>query len=318
MTAKNNKRLKANLKVRMFFVFLVLSVLFWSLIKLSKTYTTNIVFDANYINIPENKVFQSSAVSELTASVKSSGFNLLGYKLTRRKLDIDLNSLSYKSGNSYYYLTNNHLSELRLQLNVESSIERISLDTIFVSLGSNKIKKVPIELNAKIQFKLGYNFVGKMKLTPDSILVSGPESILDTIHKIVANGLELKEVSKNISQTVVLKQFSNKNLIYSNNEVLLTAAVDKFTENTLTVPFEVINVAEDLKLTTFPKEIQVIYKVGLTNFSKISAKNIKVVCDFKLSEEHNLDYLIPSLLEQSSLISSVRFVPSKIEFLIEK
>ena len=43
-----------------------------------------------------------------------------------------------------------------------------------------------------------------------------------------------------------------------------------------------------------------------------------IVCDFKESEENELNYLIPRLKQQSPLISSVRFVPNKIEFLIEK
>lgn len=318
MTVKSSKRLKANLKVRVFIIFLVLSVLFWTLIKLSKTYTTNIVFNTNYVNIPERKVFQSSAVSEISASVKSSGFNLLSYKLRARTLDVDLNNISHKSGNLYYMLPNNYLADLRLQLNVESTIERVSLDTLFVNLGSNKNRKVPVELDAEIKFKLGFNFVDAIHLSPDSITVSGPESVIDTIYKVVTNRVELNDVSNNISHLVALNKFPNENVVLSNSDIQLNAEVDKFTENTLTVPFEVINVSEGLKITTFPKEIKVIYKVGLTNFSKITAENIKIVCDYEQSKKHGLDYLIPTLLEQPSLISSVRFVPSKIEFLIEK
>jgi hypothetical protein len=318
MTTKSNKRLKANLKVRVFLIFLVLSVLFWTLIKLSKTYTTNVVFHTNYVNIPKNKVFQSSTVSEIAAAVKSSGFNLLSYKLKPRNLDIDLNNLSHKSGNLYYFLPNNYLADLRLQLNLESAIERVSLDTLFVSLGSNKLKKVPVELNAEIQFKLGFNFVEDLILNPDSVTVSGPASIIDTIYKIVTDRVELKEVSNNILHSVKLSNFKNDNITRSVEAITFKAEVDKFTENTLLVPFEVINISQDLKITTFPKEIKVIYKVGLTNFNKITSDNIKIVCDFEQSKKHNLNYLIPSLLEQSSFISSVRFVPNKIEFLIEK
>ena len=318
MTVKSSKRLKANLKIRVFIIFLVLSVLFWTLIKLSKTYTTNIVFNTNYVNIPASKVFQSSAVSEISAAIKSSGFNLLSYKLRTRTLDVDLNNISHKSGNLYYMLPNNYLADLRLQLNLESTIERVSLDTLFVNLGSNKNRKVPIELDAEIKFKLGYNFVDTILLSPDSITVSGPESVIDTIYKVVTNRVELNDVSNNISHLVALNKFPNENVVLSTSEIQLNAEIDKFTENTLTVPFEVINVSEGLKITTFPKEIKIIYKVGLSNFSKITAENIKIVCDYEQSKKHGLDYLIPTLLEQPSLISSVRFVPSKIEFLIEK
>ena len=318
MVARNNKRLKANLKLRMFFVFLTFSFVFWMLIKLSKSYTTEVAFDVVYVNLPIDKVFQTSAIPEINATVISSGFNLLKYGFNRRKLQLDVSNLAYKKGSEYYYLPNNHLTDLRLQLNNESIIQRIYQDTIFIALGQNKTKKVPIELDADIQFELGYNFVEAIKITPDSIDIIGPEKVLDTIYSISTEKVKLINVSSAISKTVQLEPLNNNGLTFSTFETILTAEVDKFTEGSLTLSFEILNLPENYTITTFPKEVKVIYKVGLTNFSKITAKNMKVVCDFKQSQDNKLEYLTPQLQEQSSLISSVRFVPNKITFLIEE
>ncbi len=318
MATKNNKRIKANLKLRVFLIFLTLSIVFWMLINLSKTYTTEVVFKVEYINLPIDRVFQTDVVKEVKASVNSTGFNLLKYKLNKRKLQLDVSNLAYKSGSKFYYLPNNHLTGLKLQLNNEISIERIYQDTIFVTLGLNMTKRIPVELNVDIQFMLGYNFVDIIKVTPDSIDITGPESALDTIYTIVSDMVKLVEVSANINEIVSLVPFENKALVINVSEVNLTAGVDKFTEGSLTVPFKIINLPEHYNITTFPKEIQIIYKVGLTNFSKITADNMNVFCDFKQSQDNKLNYLIPQLEGQSSLISSVRFVPNKIEYLIEQ
>ena len=318
MKAKSVKRLKADLKIRMFIVFMVLSLLFWFLIKLSKTYTAAVVFDVKYTNVPAMKVFQSASTSEFTVSLKSSGFNLLRYKLKRNKIQVDLNRVAYKSGVDYYYLPNNHLLGFRQQLAVDTEIKRVQLDTVFIKLGVNKSKKVPVRLNGNIQFKLGYNYVDQLFLAPDSVLVSGPSTLIDDITEVNTINFEKKEVFSDIDETVKLQSFANQNILISSTDITLSAAVDKFTEGVLKVPFEVLNLPKGVVISTFPKEISVVFKVGLSNYNKINSENLKVVCDFLQTEKHQIDYLIPKLKEQSSFISSVRFEPSKIEFLIEK
>jgi hypothetical protein len=59
MVAKNNRQLKANLKLKVFLVFLCLSFVFWMLTKLSKVYKSDIEFSVNYHNLPAKRVIQN-------------------------------------------------------------------------------------------------------------------------------------------------------------------------------------------------------------------------------------------------------------------
>lgn len=318
MVARNNSVLKSNFKMKMFLPFLVLTFVFWILIKLSKPYSSEVVFNLEYVNLPIEKVFQEQPLSEVSASLNTTGFNLLKYKFTRKSLQIDASNLSYKKEASYYYLPNNHLAEFKLQLSDNPIIERISQDTLFFDLGFNLTKKVPVQLDADIQFKLGYDFMNSFTILPDSVTIVGPQRVLDTLHFVNTQRLDLKEVSTSISTSVELLNYEAMNVTVSSPNVIVTAEVDKFTEGSLIVPFEVRNIPDNVVLTTFPKEIEVFYKVGLKNYSRISKDNLKVICDYQEATDHNLDYLIPQLQEQTSLISSIRFVPSKIEYLIEQ
>ena len=130
MVAKSKKRLKTNLKLRVFLVFLSLSIVLWLLINLSKTYTSDVEFEVKYINLPIDKVLQTTPINQLEASVSSTGFTLLRYQLKSKELMIDLAALAYKSGTTFYYLPNNHLSDLKSQLNVDTKIDRIKQDKI--------------------------------------------------------------------------------------------------------------------------------------------------------------------------------------------
>ena len=64
--------------------------------------------------------------------------------------------------------------------------------------------------------------------------------------------------------------------------------------------------------------VKVYFVVGLSNFSKIDKNSFAVVCDYSLSNENKLDYLVPKVIEKPSFIKSFKVVPNKIDFLIQK
>ena len=61
----------------MFLFCLSLSVFFWLLNALSKTSTTEAVFNVSYINPPENKVVLNELPTQLKIKVKGLGFGVL-------------------------------------------------------------------------------------------------------------------------------------------------------------------------------------------------------------------------------------------------
>jgi hypothetical protein len=80
----------------------------------------------------------------------------------------------------------------------------------------------------------------------------------------------------------------------------------------------VTNLPRNYLISTYPKEVKVIYQVALKDFNKIPQNSFRVQCDFKQTEENNLDYLIPQVVEKPEIIFDVKVVPNKIEFLIKK
>ncbi|MFT4642497.1 MAG: hypothetical protein ACI89R_000334 [Candidatus Azotimanducaceae bacterium] len=318
MVAKNNRQLKANLKLKVFLVFLCLSFVFWMLTKLSKVYKSDIEFSVNYHNLPAKRVIQNDPVKQITSSVKASGFSLLNYKINPKTLEVDIHNLAYKTGSMFYYLPNANLTQLSAQLDVDSSIERVLQDTIFFNLGLNKTKKIPVKFNSDIKYKLGYNLVGNVSIEPDSIEITGPEAILDTINNIRTDKVELLNVSSGFSEVVKLNLIGAEKITYATDQVSVSGNVDKFTEGSFIVSFNIINAPLEYRLTTFPREVKILYQVGLSDYNKVVKENFVIECDYSVSMENNLTYLIPELKEGSTLITSVRIIPNKIEFLIEK
>ena len=98
----------------------------------------------------------------------------------------------------------------------------------------------------------------------------------------------------------------------------LSGEVEKFTEETITVPINIVGVPNDIVLTVFPKEVKLVYKVGLTNYNKITKSSFVVDCNYQNSINKNIDYLEPIIRYDSALIQSIKIYPKRIDYLIKK
>ncbi len=312
--AIKNKRM-----LKIFLFFLVLTSIIWLLIELSKSYTSTIAFAVEYKKVPTNKLLQSIPISTLNMVVKAPGFTLLKYKAVKHKITFNLNNLT-KNKKSYFIVPNKQVSFLNNQLSNKTEIISVLKDTIFIELGNNISKKIPVVSAIAMQFKLGYNLVEKLKFLPDSVTVTGPKKYIDSIQEVKTTFLKLENVSQNLNLELKLQPPSNSaNVILSANKVKITGIVSKFTEGIFTIPVAIINKPKGIKVTPFPNEIEVVYQSSLINFNKISTNSFSVVFDYNQYKNDTLiQHLTPIIKQKSAYISSIKIIPNQIKFLIQK
>lgn len=304
---------------RKFIGFLVASIFIWLLITLSKEYITSITFPVLYANLPQDKLLQSVPKTAINLVVKATGFNIIRAKFKNKPISLEANSLSKKARGNYYFLTKNQLNNIQKQLLSRMDLQGIAEDTIYLELGVLTSKKIPIKLDSDISYHVGFDISKEIELQPDSLVISGPESQVQNINHINLSPLKLEDVKSNFSQKVnIIKTENSKNINYSAIAVLVNGTVEKFTEGTFSVPFEIVNLPKNLQLTTLSKTAELVYVVSLSNFNKVDINSFKIECDYRLSEKNNLDYLLPKLVAKPSFIKSYKMIPNKIDFLIQK
>ena len=62
----------------------------------------------------------------------------------------------------------------------------------------------------------------------------------------------------------------------------------------------------------------VVFQVALNDYNNISENSFKIQCDYKHSEDNNLEYLIPKIVEKPDILFDVKIIPNKIDYLIKK
>ena len=289
------------------------------LIELSKSYVSPVVFNVEYTDLPSGKWVQKKPISELKLAIKAPGFALLKYKVKKRKIILTLKNFS-RTKSAYYILPNKQIASLNAQFSNEIEVISVLRDTIFIEMGIAISKKVPVNPSVEIKFKPGYNLIKKLEIYPDTVIITGSKTYIDSITELITSPLKLDNVYEDIETELDLKSpYKDNHIKMSANKVKIIGAVDKFTEGTFKIPVTLINVPKDVKVTTFPKEIEAIYQAGLSNFSKITQNDILVVFDYKQYENDTLiTYLTPIIEQKSDYILAVKINPAQLEFLIQK
>jgi len=314
-----NRKVKEHKIPKAFLIAVVFAVIFWSLIKLSKEYRTVISFPIGYVNLPQDKLIQKHPLKAINIQVRGTGFWLIKQRIRKSKIDLDTRNLQKKENSEYFFLIHNQRASIQNQLSDNYTVEAILQDSVFLNLGLLISKKIPVVANFNLEYKLGYHLLEKLKFSPDSVLVFGPEAQINKLKKIELEKLILKNISKNISKNVAIKKSVLFDKIkYTSEKVLVSGDVDRFTEGTLELPFEIINLPDSISVSTFPKKIRAVYQVGLSNFNKINENSFKITCDYLESKLNNLTYLIPKFSSKPDFVTSVKLIPSKVEFLIQK
>jgi len=300
-----------------FISFLVASFLIWLLITFSKEYTTVITYAVVYKDIPQNKLLQETPIKQLDITVKASGFKILRSNFKNKKIELEASTLQRKKRTKFYFLTRNQVTKIQKQLLFGVELLEIAQDTIYLNLGLLTSKKVALKANLEINYHIGYDLLNNIKISPDSIIISGPESQVKKINYLELNELKLNDVKSNFLEEVAILK-TNNNFKFSALTTSISGNVDKFTEGKLQIPFTTKNLPKDINLTTLSENVEVVFVVALSNFSKISEASFKVDCDYIMSEKNNLGYLIPKVILAPDFIKSVKIIPKKIDFLIQK
>lgn len=310
---------KNNKMYHKFLLFIILSVVFWFMTKLSKEYDSTLEYPVSYINLPEDKLLQEAPVEVIEIHVKTTGFKLISATFFPTELKIDVSNLNWKSSTDYYLLLSQQRLAIQKQMKTGVEIDFFINDSIYFNLGKLKNKKVPVKPLLDLSYATGFELNGNITTVPDSILISGPESILDTIDFVSTKLLQIKKLNNSIDQTIEIERFSSdSNVKLQQKNIKIIANVEKYTEGTLEIPFEVLNLPENNIINTFPKVVKVTYKVALSNFNKIDFTSFLIHCDYQVSQKNNLSYLIPILVEKSPMVKYVRMSPMKIDYIINK
>ncbi|PKA84622.1 YbbR-like protein [Ulvibacter sp. MAR_2010_11] len=310
------RRYKAT-KIKTFLFFLFLAILFWSLSKLSKEYTATVNATILYSNVPENMVLDENNPKEISFDVTANGFEFVTYKLRQPSVKLDVASHHTKESKSIIIPKSSLIKTITVQLQKNISIKNISVDDLTLKLSEVISKKIPVIADTKITFKEGFNSLDSLRIHPDSIVISGPESILKDISSIATKRFEKEKTEQDIKAKVSLLLPANKKITIIPSQVELSLKVNEFSQMQITVPMEVINIPSKISIKLIPQVVRITFIVSVEDFNNITSQDFKIVCDY--SERNTVEnFMTPILVTKPKSVLDVELIDKKIDYLIFK
>jgi hypothetical protein len=298
-----------------FLFFLFFAIVIWIFVQFSKQYSEVIEIPVEYVNVPPDKLLLNNP-ENLQLRVEENGFTVAWFSLFAPSLHIDLSKAEMNNGNLVYDLVENR-AELQSQLELDLDENQFLKEALVVKYEQKQEKRLPVIFRSNIAYAAGYSAVNNLSFTPDSIRVSGPDNILDTLSSLVTMPLSLSRVKNDQEGTVYLDTTALPNVTFYQNRVRYSLDVEKFTEGKVQVPIEVINVPRGLNVVIFPKEVVLFFQVNLKDFNKVTASDFRVVVDFN-NVRGEQDFLIPEVIKKPDFTSNLRLNEKKIQFIIKK
>lgn len=312
-----------NRDVIVFLFFLLLSFIFWYLNSLGKEIDANIKYPVRYINLPKDRVLVEDLPSRLDLYLKGPGYSILKLKLSgnRAPVILDVSSLNYRRvpGSrtlSYYLIASELVPKLSNQLHADCDITAISPDTLFFSFDRVVSKKVPVKPAIEVNTERQYFVKGRILADPDSVTITGPRHILDTVMSVPTANKKLSGLREPVRKNVNLR--TSEHYTISSKKVSLTVPVEQFTEAEFTVPVRIINKPDTIEVKIFPDIITVKCLVAVSDYKMIGNVPLEAVVDINKADLSSSEKLTVEIRNVPAFVNSLRFNPATIDFLIEK
>jgi len=300
-----------------FSVFVLIASVFWFLSAMNQEYTTKIDYKVEFIDFPEDVRPASAVPEKLQITIKDFGYNLIGKTGSNKPLKISIKKYAVKDKNDKSKLIlSTHLLSNKFFPNA-ASINILSVDpeTVTFKVEKLKTKKIPIKVNMNFSCKPLYMQSDKIKMSPDSVVVSGTSKTIRNILFAETVPEKFPDLSDTLRTTCKLKKING--IKFSIKQVKILLPVEKYTEKSVKVPLHIINCPDSLKLITFPDEIKITYKVVLSQYKSVITEDFILIVDFNETENHP-DKLKITLQNFPEFLKSVQVSPEFVEYVIEK
>jgi hypothetical protein len=318
----DRKKIALNKRFLIFFFFLMLSILLWFLTALNKDYITSIDYPVRYIRFPEDKVLVNDIPDRLDLTVEASGFTLLSYKLRSRitPILVDVNSYApnkfRNEPSSIFILSSDAKDGIARQLSNEINILDIHPDSLIFRFAKRAEKLVPVLPTLNLGFEKQFMQVGPYTLEPDSISISGPVVIIDSIVEVNTEEFVRTGIKESFNMELTILPINK--IDFNPVEVWLQVPVEKFTEASLTIPIEVVNLPDSLVLRTFPGKVNISCQVGLSAYETLNEHLFKAEVDYAEAGTMLGSKLQVNLVKVPEYIQALNYTPKSVEYILEK
>lgn len=298
-----------------FMICFFIAALLWLSVTLSRVYRVQIEVPVKYI-YPENTYLITQKKHQTVhIEIEGQGFEVLRLLLKKNKDTLNVN-LDFIAGAFQ--------ANLQSELNVFKSkfppkITPVSIIPNKVSYIPQQIvrKKVPIVFRSNIHELSYYNFIVPPKLIPDSVWLYGTPSRIERIQEWSTEIFTLQDNQSIFQERIQLAHNPYDDLNIEKTLILVQGVIGKYTENVVQKEIRMINVPDSVKVHLIPEKLDIYYKVPLSQYEKVTAKDFDVFIDYQRIHD-KVSNATPEVFCKDKKVRNIQVYPNRVYVGIRK
>lgn len=306
-----------------FVVCVLIASLLWLVSAMGKRYETTVSMPIQYTNLPKDKILVNAPPAKVDVTLEGYGFTLLRHKiqLTINPINFNLrlftnNQMGRSEDTELPIKLSNYIPQISRQISAEINILDIAPETIVFHFDQLVSVKKRVTPNFDLSFQNQYFLLDSVKFIPDSVLVTGPKSLVDSIKTITTIHQRFKDINATVREKRIKLQKPDQ-VVIAPGRVATEIPVSLYTEYTQEIPLSKINVPDSINLVLFPGRVKIKCIVAVDNYPNLTPSGFILGIDFNnLNPETNK---FPVIVYRSpAFIKSLSIYPLEVEYLIEK
>jgi len=290
----------------------IFSIILWVFVSFSEDYITTVKVPIKFIDLREGYGIREQSYDELSLTIKGEGWELA--QTTFGKENDFRISTQKKIGKQVFQVRDEIVNNSWLTSSLQVSV--ISPPQVELFVERINYKTVPIVHELNLEYKPGYDLVSDISLSPDSILISGPKSLIKNIKSVKTKKMKLDNLDQDVSMKVEIDQMPY--FLYEFGTTKIEFAVQKIVDKTFeNVHVETKNVPPSRELSLYPSKIKVVVRGGVKMLGKLDVEDIKPYILFKQAYYDTLGAIEP-MIEAPAFTKIVDYQPKRIEYIIKQ
>lgn len=196
----------------------------------------------------------SANAADVIARCNMRGFDIVSYKIGSKSKTVTVvvspDDMKYY-GDDFFYMAKDELSRYFHEFfGDKSTLEYYVTDTVLFRFPSEDYKKVPVRAVASITYKPQYMPYGKLRISPDSVLIYGNKGDIEGIHAVNTDVISFSNVSAGIVGEIAIEKIPGIRI--SDERVRYELPVFRYVEQEFKLPVETVNVPSNVDAKVFP------------------------------------------------------------------
>lgn len=288
-------------------VCMLISLIFWILISMSKKYESIVYFNLNFA-VREGYVLKELPPNPLTFEVVGRGWDLFSFFLTNNHFNLNLNAEDSKE------LTESYILGL-LQKNIGQTdllLQKLSLNSFRVVLEKKSKKLIGPASIPDINLAHGSSFKKLPYFNPEFIEISGPESIIQDINHWTFPNMEITNLNSTAEFKIMINPFPPE-ISSSHEDLKLVVEVEELVEKSFFVPVRIKdNQGQNNKI--FPQKVHLTCAVGVSRYQEVQPDLFDLFIEPDSLGSENRELVPISIGDLPFWIQNVKFAPESVRF----